>query len=106
VRGPSAGPPDVLNGRSRRPTNGRDTTIWRSRERMTILRRFGWKAAAFGSGLVVVGLVAAANVGYYAGSSYSGNYCTTCHQIQASYDRWAQSVHRDMDCEEKVTRKR
>ncbi|MBP1635880.1 MAG: hypothetical protein H6Q10_2454 [Acidobacteria bacterium] len=49
---------------------------------------------------VAVALLVALNLGYYAGSSYSGNYCTTCHQIQASYDRWAQSVHRGLDCKQ------
>jgi len=52
-------------------------------------------------GLVAVaGALAAVNLGYYAGSSYSGSYCTTCHQIQASYDKWARSVHRGLQCKE------
>ena len=67
---------------------------------MNMRRRFGWKTVALFGLLIVAGLGVAANFGYYAGSSYSGNYCTTCHQIQASYDQWARSVHRDMDCKE------
>jgi hypothetical protein len=68
---------------------------------MTMLRRLGWKTKVLGGALLVlVSLPVVANLGYYAGSSYSGNYCTTCHQIQASYDTWAQSVHRQMDCQE------
>lgn len=55
---------------------------------------------ALGGVVAGLGLLAAVNAGYYAGSSYSGNYCTTCHQIQASYDRWARSAHRGLDCKE------
>lgn len=54
-------------------------------------------AAALGT-IVVLGVVA--NLGYYGGSTVSGNYCTRCHQIQASYDHWAASGHRNMDCKE------
>ena len=57
---------------------------------------------ALAGGVVALLLVAlvVANAGYYAGGSYSGNYCTNCHQIQAPYDRWAQSIHRSLDCKE------
>ena len=63
-------------------------------------RRFGWKARLTGMLVVVLGLVVFANRGYYAGSTYSGNYCTSCHQIQASYDTWTTSAHRNLDCKE------
>lgn len=65
-----------------------------------MIRRLGWKTAVVVGALGFVGALALANVGYYAGSSYSGSYCTTCHEIQASYDRWSQSAHRDMACKE------
>jgi hypothetical protein len=66
-----------------------------------MMRTLGWKTRLAGGVLVLLFLlVVIGNVGYYAGSSYSGSYCTTCHQIQASYDMWAQSVHRNMDCRE------
>ena len=63
-------------------------------------RRFGRKARLTGMLVVVLGLVVFANRGYYAGSTYSGNYCTSCHQIQASYDTWTTSAHRNLDCKE------
>jgi hypothetical protein len=64
------------------------------------VERAGWKAAVAGAALCVLAAAALANAGYYAGSSYSGRYCTSCHQIQASYDRWAQSAHRNLECAE------
>jgi hypothetical protein len=63
-------------------------------------RRLGWKAPLAGAVLALVVAFAAANLGYYGGSTVSGRYCTRCHQIQAPHDRWAQSVHRAMDCRE------
>jgi len=38
------------------------------------------------------------NMGYYAGSSVSGKFCTSCHQIKPAYDHWEQSSHRNFDC--------
>jgi hypothetical protein len=64
------------------------------------MRRPGWKPLVGGALALLAGALLVANAGYYAGSSYSGSYCTTCHEIQASYDRWARSVHRDMACKE------
>ena len=64
-------------------------------------RRLGWKAGLAGGVLALIAaLGVVANAGYYAGSTVSGQYCTRCHQIQAPYDRWAQSVHRTMGCNE------
>jgi hypothetical protein len=68
---------------------------------MRKLRRFGLKAGVLGGATVLlISLLVVAGFGYYAGSSYSGKYCTTCHEIQASYDQWSQSVHREMDCKD------
>jgi hypothetical protein len=65
-----------------------------------MIRRLGWVKAVALVALALGAVVALSNAGYYGGSSYSGTYCTTCHQIQASYDRWTQSAHRDMPCKE------
>jgi hypothetical protein len=62
-----------------------------------MLRRAGWKTLVGVTLVVVAAAVAAANVGYYGGS---GRYCTSCHQIQSSYDKWSLSAHRDMACKE------
>ena len=68
---------------------------------MKARRRLGRKTILLASILVVpVVAVVLANAGYYAGSSYSGKYCTSCHQIRTSYERWAESAHRQMDCKE------
>jgi len=50
--------------------------------------------------LTLVVAVLVANRGYYLGGSASGQYCTTCHQIQAPHDRAAASAHRTLDCKE------
>lgn len=66
-----------------------------------MLRRFSWKTKVLGAAIVVLlALFLVPNLGYYAGSTVSGNYCTRCHQIQASYETWSRSVHRGMECKE------
>ena len=53
------------------------------------------------SGLLLVCILALmSNLGYYGGSTYSGKYCISCHQIRPSYDKWSRSSHRNMDCKE------
>ncbi|HVN80677.1 MAG TPA: hypothetical protein VMW38_16900 [Terriglobia bacterium] len=58
------------------------------------------RSLLLGTGFLLFLLVLAANIGYYGGASYSGKYCTSCHQIRPSYDRWSHSSHRNMDCKE------
>jgi hypothetical protein len=64
-----------------------------------VRRRF-WSWVFVAAGTAAVAAVAATGAGYYAGSSYSGRYCTACHEIQAHYDKWAGSIHRGVDCKE------
>ena len=64
-------------------------------------RRLGWRARLAGGVLApIVAVGALLNVGYYGGPTASGNYCIRCHQIQAPHDTWAQSAHRQIDCQE------
>ncbi|MEW5978948.1 MAG: hypothetical protein AB1898_24400 [Acidobacteriota bacterium] len=51
-------------------------------------------------GVAALVLLAVSNLGYNAGSTVSGQYCTTCHLIQPAYDRWADSSHRQVACKE------
>jgi hypothetical protein len=53
-----------------------------------------------GSLILLLVFILAANLGYYGGSTYSGKYCISCHQIRPSYDQWSHSSHRNMDCKE------
>ncbi len=64
-------------------------------------RRFA-RAMKLAAGPLVLILVAgaAANIRYYGGSSVTASYCTSCHQIRGAYDRWSQSAHRNMGCNE------
>ncbi len=61
--------------------------------------RLGGKTkVATGVVLLIALVVVGANARYHLGFWPSPNYCTSCHQIQGSYDRWSRSAHRGMSC--------
>lgn len=61
---------------------------------MKIARTLGGVALA---GVLALAL---ADGAYYAASSSSANFCSSCHQIRSSSSRWAESAHRNVSCAE------
>jgi len=56
------------------------------------LKIFSGAAVVLAAGLFLL------NLGYTAGGSVSGEYCTLCHEIVPSRDHWAGSSHRNVQC--------